>query len=96
MEKSQIKRLEATVYGRVQGVGFRAFTRQKARAQEALTGWVKNQPDGTVKLVAEGPMNSLENLLQAVQQGPLRARVENLDLDWLEPTGSYREFSIKY
>lgn len=61
-------RLEARVTGRVQGVGFRQFVRYHAR-RLGLTGWVRNEPDGSVYLVAEGPRELLEQLLDAVRQG---------------------------
>jgi hypothetical protein len=57
---SDKQRVEATVYGRVQGVSFRYYTQQKAR-QLGLTGWVANHPDGSVRLVAEGPRPGWKN-----------------------------------
>src|SRR5690606_23075698 len=67
-------RLSAVVRGRVQGVGFRHFTRQQALAL-GVVGWVRNEHDGSVALEAEGPRTDLESLLQAVRRGPSAARV---------------------
>ena len=68
------------IRGRVQGVGFRWFVRESARAL-GLRGWVKNRPDGNVELAASGPEESLRQLTEAVRRGPrgaVVASVENL------------------
>ena len=96
MAENNQKRLQATIEGRVQGVGFRMFTVRTARTIGALTGRVKNLPDGSVELVAEGPIKSLEQLLKKVQQGPSRSKVKKLDLDWSEATGEFTTFDVKY
>ncbi len=75
------ERLEVTVTGRVQGVGFRHFTMQTARRLN-LHGWVRNEPDGSVCLAAEGPRADLEQLLDAVRQGPRAARVRHVQAQW--------------
>ena len=66
------ERLDATVYGRVQGVGFRYYVVMRAMALE-LTGWVANGPDGSVRCVAEGPRPALEALLATLETGPAGA-----------------------
>lgn len=88
-------RLEVQVSGRVQGVGFRQFVRWHAR-QLGLTGWVRNEPDGSVYLVAEGPRERLEQLLRAVQQGPPAARVDNVQAHWLPAQGAFEAFEIRW
>lgn len=87
------ERLEIKVSGRVQGVAFRWYTQQKAR-ELGLTGWVRNQPDGSVLLVAEGRRGELEALLDWVDQGPDRARVDSLESFWSEAAGSFADFNI--
>jgi acylphosphatase len=62
------------VHGRVQGVGFRWFVREAAR-QAGLAGWVRNNPDGSVELVAAGDAEALESLRRAVEAGPPGATV---------------------
>ena len=64
-----MKRIHAKVTGKVQGVFYRASTRDTARAL-GLTGWVKNMPDGSVELEAQGPEDKLEQLVIWLNQGP--------------------------
>lgn len=64
---SERVRLEVT--GRVQGVGFRWFTREKAR-RWGLAGWVRNRPDGSVEILAEGGREALEGFIEMIQSGP--------------------------
>ncbi|HYE56920.1 MAG TPA: acylphosphatase, partial [Rhodothermales bacterium] len=71
---ADLARVEAVVHGRVQGVNFRAFVAREAR-DLGLLGWVRNEPDGTVRLVAEGPKAKIERLLEAVHVGPPLSRV---------------------
>jgi acylphosphatase len=80
------QRLEAVVTGRVQGVGFRYFTRQTARRLD-VAGWVRNDPAGTVTLVAEGPRDALEALLAAVAEGPAGAVVHAVRHEWRAASG---------
>jgi len=89
-----IQRLEATVRGRVQGVGFRWFVRGQA-LRFALTGWVANQQDGSVRVVAEGSRDALENLLSELRQGPSGAVVSSVDDTWLPASGSFAGFDIR-
>ncbi len=86
-------RLEVTVAGRVQGVGFRWFTSRKARAL-GLVGRVQNLPDGRVCVVAEGPRDAAETLLAWVARGPDRARVDRCEPRWLDPTGEFEDFNV--
>ena len=87
------ERLELRVFGRVQGVAFRWYAREKAR-ELGLTGWVRNRPDGSVRLVAEGDRAGLEALETWTRRGPDRARVERIETDWQDPTGSMEDFRI--
>ncbi len=70
-----IERFEVT--GQVQGVGFRWFVRQRARALD-LAGWVRNLPSGDVELVAAGSAAALDTLEAALRTGPPGARVEGV------------------
>ena len=79
----------------VQGVAFRYYTREKARSLD-LTGFVRNQPDGTVELVAEGDEDAIEMLRVWLDHGPAMARVDRVDLTWQNPTGSASSFEIAY
>lgn len=89
------KQLIAIVKGYVQGVSFRYYTRRVAN-QFGLTGWVANQWDGTVKVVAEGDAANLEALLAFLHEGSPAAQVEQVDVKWGEATGLYSQFSIQW
>ena len=71
-------RIHVAVRGRVQGVGFRWFARETARALD-LAGWVSNRPDGSVEVTAEGPAPAIDRLLEALRQGPGAAAVAGVD-----------------
>ena len=92
---SDQQRVEATVYGRVQGVSFRYYTQQKAQ-QLGLTGWVANHPDGTVRLIAEGPRPDLEALVAFLQQGSPAAHVRQVETNWHQASGEWTAFGIHY
>lgn len=66
------------VKGRVQGVGFRYFVRERAHAL-GLSGWVKNRSDGSVELMAGGDEQAVTQLLDEVRQGPPRSAVEAVE-----------------
>jgi acylphosphatase len=83
------------VHGDVQGVGFRYFVQRKARDLR-LTGWVRNNDDGTVELVAEGAPEALTELERAVGRGPRMARVSGVDARRSEATGSLEAFDLSW
>jgi acylphosphatase len=87
--------LQAIVYGYVQGVFFRAFVSMQAR-ELGLTGYVRNLPEGTVEVNAEGERNKLEKLIGHLKVGPPGARVEKVVTNWSKHTGSYFDFNIRY
>ena len=87
------ERLQATVVGRVQGVCFRHYTRLRAKELN-LTGWVRNESDGSVRVVAEGPRGDLDQLVEFLQHGPDQARVSNLSTSWQSAQGDLSPFSV--
>lgn len=87
-------RLYATVKGRVQGVGFRAFVLQYA-AYLGLTGWVRNTYSGDVEVVAEGPRPALEALLKLLESGPRSAHVAEVERQWEPATGEFDRFEVQ-
>ncbi|MCX7820362.1 MAG: acylphosphatase [Brevinematales bacterium] len=90
------KRLEATIYGRVQGVGFRYFVEVKAE-ENNIKGWVANQWDGTVKVVAEGREEDMELFLKALWQGPRLAYVEDVRYSITDIENvSFTSFDIRF
>jgi acylphosphatase len=72
-------RVYATVRGRVQMVGFRAFVLDRAWDLE-VRGTVANRPDGSVECIVEGPRDQVESLLQALREGPTSARVDAVEV----------------
>jgi len=87
------ERLVAVVHGVVQGVFFRYNTRRHAE-RIGLAGTVENLPDGTVRVVAEGPRDRLEELLAWLRVGPDAAVVERVDAAWSDATGLPGDFRI--
>ena len=74
-------RLDAIVMGRVQGVGFRYYVVREAR-RLGLDGWTANEVDGSVRVVADGPRDTLEALLDALRDGPPASIVERVVVSW--------------
>lgn len=87
-------RLQATIVGRVQGVGYRYFVREVALGL-GLGGWVANAPDGSVTCVAEGSRAHLERLRRELERGPLGARVDAVHCAWLPASGTSERFEIR-
>jgi acylphosphatase len=90
----RVIRLDASVRGVVQGVGFRVFVIGAAR-RLGVRGWVANERDGRVRCVAEGERAALEELLGELRRGPAGALVEDVREAWLPPTGEFTGFSIR-
>lgn len=88
-------RLHAIVHGYVQGVGFRDFVSRTGR-RLGLAGEVRNRPDGTVEVIAEGERPALEELLAALSRGPSEAEVQRVDAQWETARGTVAGFRITY
>lgn len=93
-EPDRPTRLEATVLGRVQGVGYRYHVLRRAM-DLGLTGWVANESDGSVHCRAEGSQADLEVLLDALHSGPAGAHVERVIVAWGPGTGGLKPFGIR-
>ena len=87
------KAVEVTVSGRVQGVSFRAYTQQEA-GRLGVTGWVSNEPDGTVAGHFEGPAPAVDALVAWCREGPRLARVERVDVREVAAAGA-RTFDVR-
>jgi acylphosphatase len=87
-------RLTAWVQGYVQGVGFRFWTRARAR-ELALTGFACNRPDGRVQIVAQGPRDSCQRLLDLLQSGKTPGTVDTVVADWSAAGEPMRGFSAR-
>jgi acylphosphatase len=92
---SDIQQLHAIVRGRVQGVNFRASTVTQA-SRLGLLGWVRNQPDGSVEVLAEGPRPALEQLVAYLRRGPQGARVSAVEPVWQTATQTFRQFEVRW
>ena len=87
-------RARVIIHGFVQGVFFRYSTRERAAAFR-LKGWVKNNFDGTVEAVFEGPEEDVGKMVKWCGRGPSGARVDRVELAWDEPAGEFDTFEIK-
>lgn len=92
---AELASLQATIYGRVQGVFFRDFTR-KCAEELGLTGYVRNLPWGGVEVVAEGEKEKLAALVSYLKRGPPAAVVEKVEAGWGGYGGRYSGFEIRY
>ena len=84
--RGEVRAVRAVVHGRVQGVFFRDSTQQEAE-RHGVAGWVRNRPDGTVELHAEGPRDAVDALLAFARTGPSQADVDHVDVDDAAPEG---------
>jgi acylphosphatase len=82
------------ISGRVQGVWFRASTKQKAK-QLKLNGWVRNNPDGNVEAIFEGDDNLIKEMLNWCHHGPPLAKVNNVEVNYEESSNGFDGFFIK-
>lgn len=89
------KRIELKIYGRVQGVFYRDTARRKAR-KLGLTGWIRNEPDGTVITVSEGEEESLKKFIEWCYNGSILAKVGKIDVQWKQFENEFDEFNILY
>jgi acylphosphatase len=88
------ERLDASVHGHVQGVGFRVFALREAM-DLGVAGWVANEADGSVHVVAEGPRHDLETLLARLEAGPPAAIVDRVAARWEPARGAATGFRIE-
>ena len=79
--------------GHVQGVWFRAYTKQQADRHQ-VCGWVRNRPDGSVEALFEGEESTVRSLIAVCQEGPPSARVEETEIEWQSATDEFSGFDI--
>jgi len=89
------KRIRAVVSGLVQAVSFRLFTSMEANSL-GLKGFVRNQDNGSVEVVAEGEEETLKKMLELISQGPSAAEVDDVKVEWQDAKGEFDDFSIRY
>ena len=88
------KQVHLLIYGRVQGVFFRATVAEIAR-QLKLSGVARNLPDGSVEVVAEGEEEFLKKMIGWCHKGPVGAHVERVDIEWSEAAERFTSFGIR-
>jgi acylphosphatase len=89
------KRVHLIISGFVQGVFYRASTRDTAM-RIGLKGWVRNLPDGNVEAVFEGPVDKLQKAVEWCHEGPPGARVTKIDEKWDDYSGEFGSFDVRY
>lgn len=88
-------RAHVYIEGHVHGVYFRDTTRRRALAL-GVTGWVRNLIDGRVEAVFEGEEDAVQRMVRFAREGPPRALVTHVDVEYSEYTGAFDTFSVRY
>ena len=83
------------ISGVVQGVSYRASTRQQAQ-RLGVAGWVRNLQDGRVEAVVQGPGDKVDDLIRWCRQGPPAAKVEKVDVTWEKAADEFQRFDVRY
>ena len=94
-ETASMRRVRAVITGRVQGVSYRASAAHEAQ-RLGIKGWVRNLPDDSVELDAEGPGDAIGSFLQWCARGPHAARVDRVAVEELAPGSPHTGFEIRY
>jgi acylphosphatase len=89
------KRAHVFVSGKVQGVYYRATTREEAQ-ERGVEGWIKNLEDGRVEAVFEGESDDVGDIVEWCHEGSSAARVDDVEVEWEEATGEFDGFGIRY
>lgn len=85
--------LQATIAGKVQGVRFRDYV-QKVAGEIGVVGFVRNNPDGTVYVLAQGEPDLLKSLVEYLYEGSVLSLVDTVSVDWATVRDPYSDFSI--
>jgi len=93
-DQSSTQARRFVVRGRVQGVGFRWFVEREAAILQ-VAGWVRNNSDGTVEVLAQGTRDQLAGLRSRLQEGPRAARVDDVEVSEAEPIAGLTSFQIR-
>ncbi len=87
--------IRCIISGRVQMVMYRDFAQRKASSL-GVVGWVRNLPDGTVEVIAQGTPDSLKLYIEYLHEGSILARVDAVGVEWRPPSGEFDDFVIRY
>jgi acylphosphatase len=88
-------RVHLKIHGKVQGVFFRATAKAKA-GELGLVGWVRNNPEGSVEIIAEGHREDLESYITWCNSGPTNSRVDHVSVEWSDYEEEFEDFKIEY
>ena len=91
----EVEEIRCVVKGKVQGVFYRDFVSKHAR-HLALTGFVRNTPDFTVEVVAQGYRDKLEKFLEHVRKGPFLAKVSDVAVEWRKSAEKLDSFEVVF
>ena len=94
VEKTSVHARRFVVRGRVQGVGFRWFVEREAFLLQ-IAGWVRNNPDGTVEVLAQGTREQLAGLHSRLREGPRAARIDEVEMSEAQPVAGLTSFQIQ-
>ena len=95
MSDNEIMQKHLKITGRVQGVGFRHFTKQSAQSLN-VKGWVKNLPDGSVETVISGSSENVKEMVKKLRKGPITAHVSSVDeLKDTDTVDNFENFSVR-
>ncbi len=95
MSQNDIQQLHAFVRGQVQGVGFRYYVVEKGLAL-GLRGYARNERNGSVEVLAQGPRPALERLVALLWKGPSAAQVSEVNTSWGQPTQHFSGFHVRW
>jgi acylphosphatase len=93
-ERLPVQARRFLVRGRVQGVGFRWFVEREAYLLQ-IAGWVRNNPDGSVEVLAQGTREQLAGLHSRLREGPRAARVDGVEVSEAQPIAGLNSFQIQ-
>jgi acylphosphatase len=93
-ERSPAQARRFVVRGRVQGVGFRWFVEREALILQ-IAGWVRNNPDGSVEVLAQGTRDQLAGLHSRLREGPRAARIDDVEVSEAEPVAGLGSFQVR-
>src|SRR6266404_7878804 len=92
--EQKIEARKFLIRGRVQGVGFRWFVEREAQILQ-IAGWVRNDPDGSVEVLAIGTPEQLAGLRSRLREGPRAARVDDVEESEAEPDAGVNSFQVR-
>ena len=90
----QLERVVVEIAGHVQAVGFRYYACVAAR-KHGIVGWVRNDAEGTVSVMAEGSRERLEAFVETLSEGPAAADVDEVDVRWEPASGRFDRFAVE-